>query len=143
MKKTIYYALAVTLALSLTLGMTSCSDGGEDTNKATGNTEIADVSDPTENTPSTDATDVTDSTDGGDETEPWNCDVDGHIPDTDDGNCITEIKCAECGEILVAGESGHVDNDHDYLCDNGDCQITVDGAPKDENEGIDLPIVTN
>ena len=32
---------------------------------------------------------------------------------------------------------------YDYICDNGDCQITVEGAPKDDNEGIDLPIDRN
>lgn len=66
-----------------------------------------------------------------------------HDPEADDGNCMTEIKCTECGKSAVAGATDHNDTDHDYICDNGDCQITLDGAPKDENEGIDLPLVPN
>ena len=66
-----------------------------------------------------------------------------HTPGKDDGNCTTEIKCTECGKTAVAGATDHNDTDHDYICDNGDCQITLDGAPKDENEGIDLPLVPN
>ena len=66
-----------------------------------------------------------------------------HTPAKDDGNCMTEIKCTECGKTAVAEATDHNDTDHDYICDNGDCQITLDGAPKDENEGIDFPIVPN
>ena len=66
-----------------------------------------------------------------------------HTPARDDGNCKTEIKCTECGKTAVAGATDHNDTNHDFVCDNHGCQITVDGAPKDENEGIDLPLVPN
>ena len=66
-----------------------------------------------------------------------------HTAGKEDGNCTTAIKCTECGKTAVAGATDHNDTDHDYICDNGDCQITLDGAPKDENEGIDLPLVPN
>ena len=66
-----------------------------------------------------------------------------HLPEKDDGNCKTEVKCQNCGEVAIAASSDHKDTDHDYICDNGDCQITVEGAPKDDNEGIDLPIDKN
>ena len=41
------------------------------------------------------------------------------------------------------GADEHNDTDEDFECDNEGCQITLDGAPKDENEGIDFPIVPN
>ena len=66
-----------------------------------------------------------------------------HTPGKDDGNCKTEIKCTECGKTAVAGATDHNDTNHDFVCDNPGCQVTVDGAPKDENEGIDLPLVPN
>ena len=33
-----------------------------------------------------------------------------HIPETDDGDCTTAIKCAECGEIATAGNASHTFN---------------------------------
>lgn len=66
-----------------------------------------------------------------------------HTPERDDGNCTTEQKCTVCGQTAVEASTGHNDTDGDYLCDNGGCQITVEGAPKDENDGIDLPIDRN
>ena len=30
-----------------------------------------------------------------------------HIAETDDGDCTTAVKCAECGEVVVAGEPNH------------------------------------
>ena len=61
----------------------------------------------------------------------------------DDGNCMTELKCTECGKVVKQGADEHNDTDEDFECDNEGCQITLDGAPKDENEGIDFPIVPN
>ena len=66
-----------------------------------------------------------------------------HTPGKDDGNCKTEIKCIVCGKTAVAGTTDHNDANHDFVCDNPGCQVTVNGAPKDENEGIDLPLVPN
>ena len=66
-----------------------------------------------------------------------------HTPGKDDGNCKTEIKCTVCGKTAVAGATDHNDTDHDDMCDNPGCQIALDGAIKDENEGIDLPLVPN
>ena len=65
----------------------------------------------------------------------------GHTPAADDGNCTTAIKCVNCGKNVVAGFAAHIDTNHDFLCDNKGCQITLDGAPKDENPGIDFPLV--
>ena len=66
-----------------------------------------------------------------------------HTPDKDDGNCETAVKCVECSKTAVASYTEHNDVDHDYVCDNANCQHTLDGAPKDENDGIDLPLVPN
>lgn len=57
-----------------------------------------------------------------------------------DGNCTTEDKCPYCGEIIGAANAEHTDKDGDFICDNENCAVTLDGAPKDDNEGIDLPI---
>ena len=90
------------------------------------------------------------ATDDGDCTTPDKCDcgytvraaVD-HVAGVDDGNCTTAIKCVNCDEDAVAATTGHADSDHDYTCDNPGCQVTVGTPPKDENEGIDLPIDRN
>ena len=66
-----------------------------------------------------------------------------HSPEKDDGNCTTEQKCTVCGQVAVAAKDAHNDTDHDYLCDNAGCQVTVGNLPKDESDGIDLPIDTN
>ena len=66
-----------------------------------------------------------------------------HSPERDDGNCTTEQKCTVCGQVAVAAKDAHNDTDHDYLCDNAGCQVTVGNAPEDTNPGIDLPIDTN
>ena len=66
-----------------------------------------------------------------------------HSPEKDDGNCTTEQKCTVCGQVAVAAKEAHSDTDHDYLCDNAGCQVTVGNPPKDESDGIDLPIDTN
>ena len=64
-----------------------------------------------------------------------------HTPARDDGNCTTAIHCVDCGKALVAGADAHNDTNHDFVCDNQGCQVTLDGAPKDENPGIDFPLV--
>ncbi len=64
-----------------------------------------------------------------------------HVAGEDDGNCKTPIGCVNCGNDAVAGRIDHNDADHDYSCDNDGCQVPVN-PPKDDNEGIDLPIVT-
>ena len=66
-----------------------------------------------------------------------------HSPEKDDGNCTTEQKCTVCGQVAVAAKDAHNDTDRDYLCDNAGCQVTVGNPPKDESDGIDLPIDTN
>lgn len=66
-----------------------------------------------------------------------------HSPEKDDGNCTTEQKCTVCGQVAVAAKDAHNDTDHDYLCDNAGCQVTVGNPPEDTNPGIDLPIDTN
>lgn len=66
-----------------------------------------------------------------------------HSPEKDDGNCTTEQKCTVCGQVAVAAKDAHNDADHDYTCDNAGCQVTVGNPPKDESDGIDLPIDTN
>ena len=66
-----------------------------------------------------------------------------HVAGADDGNCETPIKCVNCEKDAKAGATGHHDADHDYLCDNAGCQVTVGNPPKDESDGIDLPIDTN
>ena len=65
-----------------------------------------------------------------------------HVASSDDGNCTTSVNCANCGKTAVSAYDTHVDSDHDYICDNDGCQISVD-APKDENEGVDLPTDIN
>ena len=60
-----------------------------------------------------------------------------------DGNCTTEDKCPYCGKIIGAANAEHTDKDGDFICDNENCAVTLDGAPKDDNEGIDLPIDRN
>ena len=66
-----------------------------------------------------------------------------HSPEKDDGNCTTEQKCTVCGQVAVVAKDAHNDTDHDYLCDNAGCQVTVGNPPEDTNPGIDLPIDTN
>ena len=66
-----------------------------------------------------------------------------HTPEADDGNCTTDIKCSVCETLLFSGADKHSDTDGDFFCDNTGCQITVDGAPKDESTGTDLPIDPN
>ena len=66
-----------------------------------------------------------------------------HSLEKDDGNCTTEQKCTVCGQVAVAAKDAHNDTDHDYLCDNAGCQVTIGNPPKDESDGIDLPIDTN
>ena len=60
-----------------------------------------------------------------------------------DGNCTTEDKCPYCGSMIGEANAEHTDSDGDYICDNPNCAVTMDGAPKDDNEGIDLPIDRN
>ncbi len=45
-----------------------------------------------------------------------------HVAGEDDGNCKTPIGCVNCGNDAVAGRIDHNDADHDYNCDNPDCQ---------------------
>lgn len=66
-----------------------------------------------------------------------------HSPEKDDGNCTTAQNCTVCGQVAVAAKDAHNDADHDYLCDNAGCQVTVGNPPEDTNPGIDLPIDTN
>ena len=65
-----------------------------------------------------------------------------HTPEKDDGNCTTEQKCTVCNEVAIVAKDVHTDTDGDHNCDNPGCQLTID-APKDTNDGIDLPIDTN
>lgn len=65
-----------------------------------------------------------------------------HVAGKDDGNCTTPIGCINCGQNAVAGTDGHQDNNGDYICDNPGCQVAV-GSPKDDDEGIDLPMDRN
>ena len=131
-------------ALTLAFGLVSCED-----DKETENTE---------------------STESGETDKKSVCELNGHTPNADDGdcttatkcvtcekvlveakehtaiddgNCMTELKCTECGKVVKQGADEHNDTDEDFECDNEGCQITLDGAPKDENEGIDFPIVPN
>ena len=67
----------------------------------------------------------------------------GHTPAEDDGDCTTPIKCVNCEQNAKAGATGHHDADHDYTCDNAGCQVTLGNPPKDESDGIDLPIDRN
>ena len=67
----------------------------------------------------------------------------GHTPAEDDGDCTTPIRCVNCEQNAKAGATGHHDADHDYTCDNAGCQVTVGNPPKDESDGIDLPIDRN
>lgn len=66
-----------------------------------------------------------------------------HVAGEDDGNCETPIRCVNCEQDAKTGATGHHDADHDYICDNAGCQITVGNPPEDENDGIDLPIDRN
>ena len=66
-----------------------------------------------------------------------------HVASADDGNCTTDVMCVNCDQIAKTANTGHTDADHDYLCDNAGCQITVGTPPEDKNDGIDLPIDTN
>ena len=66
-----------------------------------------------------------------------------HTAEADDGNCTTAQNCTVCGQVAVAAKDAHNDTDHDYLCDNAGCQVTVGNPPEDTNPGIDLPIDTN
>ena len=66
-----------------------------------------------------------------------------HLVEGEKGNCTIGLKCTACGEVLREPKAYHIDNDHDFMCDNEGCQITLEGVPKDENEGIDLPLVPN
>jgi hypothetical protein len=66
-----------------------------------------------------------------------------HVAGADDGNCNTPIGCVNCEQDAKAGATGHHDADHDYTCDNAGCQVTVGNPPKDESDGIDLPIDRN
>jgi hypothetical protein len=66
-----------------------------------------------------------------------------HTSAKDDGNCKTEQKCTVCGITTVEAKSDHTDTNHDYVCDNEGCQVTVGNPQKDENPGIDLPMDTN
>ncbi len=52
------------------------------------------------------------------------------------------MRCT-CGTIGESTKSPHsATSDNDCTCDNPGCQILV-GVPKDENDGIDLPIDRN
>ena len=44
----------------------------------------------------------------------------GHTPESDDGNCTTDIKCANCGTVLTSGKTQHVAH-----ADDGDCTTPV------------------
>ncbi len=62
----------------------------------------------------------------------------GHIPNTDDNDCTTPIQCVSCHEIITPAMSEHIDNDHNYVCDNEGCQVKVGNEP--DGEGVRLPI---
>ncbi len=44
-----------------------------------------------------------------------------HTPAEDDGDCTTDVKCSVCGKTAASGNSEHVDNDGDDLCDETGC----------------------
>lgn len=77
------------------------------------------------------------------EVETENIEPLGHIDVDDDGNCITPVVCPRCNNEILAGKLEHNDTDHDYICNNPGCSMTVEGAPKDEDTGYDLPIDKN
>lgn len=60
-----------------------------------------------------------------------------------DGNCLTEDKCPHCGKVIGQAYPEHNDTDGDFICNNPGCAVTLPGAPKDDNEGIDLPVDRN
>ena len=55
-----------------------------------------------------------------------NCDICGaenvteHTPNADDGNCMTEITCSECGTVTTAAKENHTPN-----ADDGDCTTAI------------------
>ena len=50
----------------------------------------------------------------------------GHTPETDDGDCTTEIKCSVCGRIVTAKNEKHTDANNDTRCDNEGCNGVVE-----------------
>lgn len=44
----------------------------------------------------------------------------GHTEEADDGDCTTDVKCVDCGKVLVSGKSKHVE-----AADDGDCTTPV------------------
>lgn len=66
-----------------------------------------------------------------------------HSLGVDDNNCLTDVNCSVCGKVVKAGMTEHIDNNNDFLCDNDNCRLNLEGVPLDENEGIDLPIDWN
>lgn len=57
-----------------------------------------------------------------------------HVAANDDGDCTTDILCENCNKIAQAGNQTHIDTDHDYLCDNGGCEIAVGTPPEQTTE---------
>ena len=49
----------------------------------------------------------------------------GHTPADDDGDCTTDVLCTACECVLVEKQEGHVDEDHDYICDVDGCDKEV------------------
>lgn len=64
----------------------------------------------------------------------------GHIPNTDDNDCTTPIQCVNCHEIITPAMPEHIDNDHNYVCDNEGCQVKVGKEPSEEDDGLHLPL---
>ena len=44
----------------------------------------------------------------------------GHTPESDDGDCTTDIKCANCGAVTTVGNASHTPES-----DDGDCTTAV------------------
>ena len=52
----------------------------------------------------------------------------GHVPQEDDGNCSTEVRCSICLEIVVLAQNHVFDNDNDATCNNNGCGYTREVA---------------
>ncbi len=55
------------------------------------------------------------------------------IPNTDDGDCTTEVVCTVCGRVTTPNKEAHVDNDNNGKCDV--CEHVMPGTSSNPNEG--------
>ena len=71
---------------------------------------------------------------------------DEHSYDNDcDTTCDTVLTSSKTQNVAQSDDDSTplTDTDHNTVRDTTDAHISLDGAPKDENEGIDLPLVPN